>query len=58
MKEINVIRDKIKFHSRYSVKASKDQDIPSFKIIILDEADTMTPDSQFALRELWKTMQK
>jgi len=49
---INVIRDKIKFHSRYSVKASKNQDIPSFKIIILDEADTMTPDSQFALRRI------
>ena len=49
---INVIRDKIKFHSRYSVKNSKNQDVPSFKIIILDEADTMTPDSQFALRRI------
>ena len=47
---INVIREKIKMHAKQSVKNV--EGIPPWKIIILDEADTMTPDSQFALRRI------
>lgn len=47
---INIVRDKIKMYAKQAVKLS--DDIPPWKIIILDEADTMTPDSQFALRRI------
>lgn len=47
---INIIRDKIKKNAKQSVNTS--QDYPPWKIIILDEADTMTIDSQFALRKI------
>lgn len=47
---INVVRDKIKMYAKQSVK--NDDNIPPWKIIILDEADTMTSDSQFALRRI------
>jgi replication factor C subunit 2/4 len=45
---INVIRDKIKNYAKRSVNNYKYK----FKIIILDEADTMTSESQFALRRI------
>ena len=47
---INVVRDKIKMYAKQSVK--NDDNMPPWKIIILDEADTMTSDSQFALRRI------
>ena len=47
---INVIRDKIKKNAKQSVNTNND--FPPWKIIILDEADTMTIDSQFALRKI------
>ena len=47
---INIIRDKIKTYSKQSINTSKN--IPPWKIIVLDEADTMTTDSQFALRQI------
>jgi replication factor C subunit 2/4 len=47
---INVIREKIKTYAKQSIKNI--DDLPPWKIIILDEADTMTPDSQFALRRI------
>jgi len=47
---INIIRDKIKRYAKHAVKLNKD--IPPWKIIILDEADSMTSDSQFALRRI------
>jgi len=47
---INVVRDKIKMYAKQAVK--NDDNIPPWKIIILDEADTMTSDSQFALRRI------
>jgi replication factor C subunit 2/4 len=47
---INIVRDKIKVYAKQSVNNNKD--IPPWKIIILDEADTMTTDSQFALRRI------
>jgi replication factor C subunit 2/4 len=47
---INVVRDKIKTYAKQSIK--ENINIPPWKIIILDEADTMTNDSQFALRRI------
>jgi replication factor C subunit 2/4 len=47
---INVVRNKIKMYAKQSVNVNND--IPPWKIIILDEADTMTTDSQFALRRI------
>lgn len=47
---INVIRDKIKIYAKQTVNINNNQ--PPWKIIILDEADTMTSDSQFALRRI------
>ena len=47
---INVIREKIKTYAKQSVKNV--DGVPPWKIIILDEADTMTTDSQFALRRI------
>lgn len=50
---IKVVRDKIKNFANSSINTIEDNNkIPSFKIIILDEADAMTNDSQFALRRI------
>lgn len=53
---INVIREKIKTYAKQSVKTIKNA--PPWKIIILDEADTMTTDSQFALRRIMEQYSK
>jgi replication factor C subunit 2/4 len=53
---INVIREKIKNYAKQSIKNIKDA--PPWKIIILDEADTMTSDSQFALRRIMEQYSK
>lgn len=45
---INMVRDRVKTFSRFAGLETK---IP-FKIIILDEADEMTPDAQTALRRI------
>lgn len=56
---INVIRDKIKVFAKNSInKNEKNKDKPNFKLIILDEADSMTTDSQFALRRIMETYSK
>ena len=47
---INIIRDKIKKNAKQSINTSHDS--PPWKLIILDEADTMTIESQFALRKI------
>lgn len=47
---ISVIRNKIKYFSKK--KTSGKTNIPKWKILILDEADTLTTDSQFALRRI------
>jgi replication factor C subunit 2/4 len=50
---IKVVREKIKsFASLSIVYDEKYKNIPPFKIIILDEADSMSNDSQFALRRI------
>jgi replication factor C subunit 2/4 len=47
---IKVVRDKIKNFASVSIKGNNS--LPSYKIIILDEADAMTNDSQYALRRI------
>lgn len=47
---IKVIREKIKTFASLALNNYKN--IPKFKIIILDEADAMTNDAQFALRRI------
>lgn len=47
---IKVIREKVKRYAQNSINIK--DGIPNFKIIILDEADSMTPESQFALRKI------
>jgi replication factor C subunit 2/4 len=47
---IKVVREKIKRYAQNSVNTKKN--IPNFKIIILDEADSMTSESQCALRKI------
>ena len=47
---IKIVRDKIKIFASNALNHY--DNIPSFKIIILDEADVMTNDSQFALRRI------
>ena len=53
---INVIREKIKTYAKQSIKNI--DNLPPWKIIILDEADTMTIDSQFALRRIMEQYSK
>lgn len=47
---IKVVREKIKIFASQAL--NNYTNIPNFKIIILDEADVMTNDSQFALRRI------
>ncbi|CAM9935048.1 unnamed protein product [Ectocarpus sp. 12 AP-2014] len=51
---LNVVRDKIKTFSKMSI-SSFQTDCPPFKLVILDEADTMTADAQSALRRTMET---
>ena len=57
---INVIREKVKTYAKQTVKinTSENSNDPPWKIIILDEADTMTSDSQFALRRIMEQYSK
>ena len=53
---IAVIREKVKNFAKVSVSSSVGNEngkvIPPFKIVILDEADSMTSDAQSALRRI------
>lgn len=53
---INVIREKIKNYAQESI--SNNNNLPPWKIIILDEADNMTIESQYALRRIMEEYSK
>lgn len=55
---IAIVREKVKDFARQTPKASTgdgDYPCPPYKIIILDEADSMTQDAQGALRRIMET---
>ena len=57
---ISVVREKIKTFAQGAVGGQKTPGYPCprFKLIILDEADTMTPDAQSALRRIMENYSK
>ncbi|KAJ3797228.1 P-loop containing nucleoside triphosphate hydrolase protein [Lentinula aff. detonsa] len=61
---ITIVRDKIKNFARQTPRAQavssdgKEYPCPPYKIIILDEADSMTQDAQGALRRIMETYAK
>jgi replication factor C subunit 2/4 len=58
---IKVVREKIKTFAQGAVSGNTKvagYPCPRFKLIILDEADTMTPDAQSALRRIIETYSK
>ena len=50
---IEIVRKKIKAFASLSINSDKNEKLPPFKIIILDEADNMTHDAQ----NVWKIIE-
>ncbi|PVV03145.1 hypothetical protein BB560_002396, partial [Smittium megazygosporum] len=55
---IQVVRNKVKTFAQAQVSKSNQKNCPPYKIIILDEADSMTPDAQAALRRIMEKYSK
>ncbi|KAJ3017600.1 UNVERIFIED_CONTAM: hypothetical protein HDU68_011571 [Siphonaria sp. JEL0065] len=57
---IDIVREKVKNFARVTVSAGSGngKNLPPFKLIILDEADSMTVDAQSALRRTMETYSK
>ena len=55
---ISVVRNKIKTFAQVAVSSSASGAIPPYKLLILDEADSMTTDAQSALRRTMETYSK
>ncbi|KAI9330963.1 P-loop containing nucleoside triphosphate hydrolase protein [Obelidium mucronatum] len=59
---IDIVREKVKNFARVTVSAAgssgNGKNLPPFKLIILDEADSMTVDAQSALRRTMETYSK
>lgn len=57
---INVVREKIKNYAQESINSNDTAKwgLPPWKIIILDEADNMTSESQYALRRIMEEYSK
>jgi len=53
---INVIREKVKSFAQGAISTSSS--MPPFKILVLDEADSMTGDAQSALRRMMENYSK
>ncbi|KAJ3330289.1 hypothetical protein HDU76_006006 [Blyttiomyces sp. JEL0837] len=55
---IDIVREKVKNFAKTTVASSSGKSLPPYKIIILDEADSMTTDAQSALRRTMETYSK